>query len=390
MASSTNIEPQGEPLPNKALRAVARVVVDRGLPLIDRRIEESARPFARPDIFKPYSKSRRVAWTHYGVFVPLLPEPYRYLNTMTLIGATGTTVFDNDYLAAPDARDTATVLSSTAFGDQHHYRAYDASADCSFAEDGSQLAWGEDLTITSDYPSFTVRGRYGKFTVDLAVTATDQVSWFVRTPIYDHLSLLATFAGTIADHTGVVEVGGLCTVEYAKCASPQALSRKPLPPSLKLPVDFFTYQIVNLDERTQLLLTDVRADGAVAARLAHIRTVGGQACVYQDVDFEVLAYRDEPAIDERGRRMRVPERIRWTVRDGGEEIVRFEASVDSPLRYGHGRGYVGAYAYNGSWAGRLVSGSGYLEWVDCRPEGEGSGKGGGGVGAALFEPIILE
>lgn len=84
----------------------------------------------------------------------------------------------------------------------------------------------------------------------------------MRTPVYDHLSLLATYRGTVNDGAERVEVDGLCTVEYARCVTPQALFRRPVSPRWKLPVDFFTHHVINLDERTQLLLTDVRAAGA--------------------------------------------------------------------------------------------------------------------------------
>lgn len=355
------------PRTNPAVAAAARLLLNRVAPRLDSRVPASTRPFDKPFDLLPHTRSRTWAWTHYGVFVPQLPAPYRYLNTMTFIGATGTQCFDNDHLAAPDARDTATVLSATAHGPGHHYRAYDTSTDCGLADDGSRLAWGDDLVITADHPRYTVTGRYAHLSVDLDITATDQVSWFVRTPVYGHFSLLATFTGAITDDRGRTEVGGLCTVEYARCASPQALTSKPLPERYKLPADFFTYQIVNLDERTQLLLTDVRAAGATAARLAHLRTLDGAAEVFEDVAFEVLAYQDEPAVDPWGRRMRVPTRMRWTVRDGGAEVVALDAEVDSPLRHGHGRGYVAAYTYTGRWRGEPVAGTGYLEWVDCLP-----------------------
>ncbi|MBF6215455.1 hypothetical protein IU433_30345 [Nocardia puris] len=357
------------PVPDRQhglLGSATRFVVDHIRPRIDRRLRASTRPFTRPEMMRPHHDSRRF-WTHYGVFVPDLPAPHRYLNTMTLIGPTGTMIFDNDHLAAPDVRDTATVLSSTAHNDQYHYRAYNIATECRFAPDGSALEWGSDLSITRDHPAYTVRGRYEHFGVDLAITATDQVSWFVRSRVYDHFSLLATYTGTLTDATGVTEIGGLCTVEYARSISPQAFSQRPLPERYKLPADFFTYQIIDLDERNQLLLTEVRAAGAVACRLAYLRTIGGSARVFEDVTFEVLAHRDEPAVDELGRQMRVPARMRWTVRDGGADLLALEAEVDTPLRWGHGRGYVGAYSYSGSWSGRAISGSGYLEWVDCEP-----------------------
>ncbi|RSN40235.1 hypothetical protein DMC64_35550 [Amycolatopsis sp. WAC 04197] len=346
------------------LRKAAPVLVDRILPRLDHRIEGSRRPFSRPELLRPHVDSRTWAWTHYGVFVPRLPAPLRYLNTMTFIGATGTVCFDNDYLARPDARRTATVLSSTAAPGHHHYRAYDTRTDCRFAADGSRLAWGEDLVIEADHPEYRLRADYGGFGADLTITTTPQVSYFVRTPIYDHLSLLATYRGTVTDGAERVEVDGLCTVEYARCVTPQALFRRPVSPRWKLPVDFFTYHVINLDERTQLLLTDVRAAGATACRLAHLRSLDEAATVFQDVSVEVTP-REEPEIDPQGRAMRVPRAFRWTVRDGDEQVAMLDGTVETPLRYGHGRGYVGAYSFEGAFRSRAVSGTGYFEWVDC-------------------------
>lgn len=105
--------------------------------------------------------------------------------------------------------------------------------------------------------------------------------------------------------------------------------------------------------------------GVTACKLAHIRSLEGDALVYQDVVFEVLAYRKRPAIDPRGRTMRVPERMRWTVRDNGAEIVSFTADVDSLLRYGHGQGYVAAYTLDGKRCSQPLNGTGHFEWVDC-------------------------
>ncbi|KQY39368.1 MULTISPECIES: DUF6670 family protein [Nocardia] len=354
---------------SRVLDRLARPILDAVLPRIDSRIPGSTMPFETPEMMKPHAGSRRWAWTHYGVFLPELPGPHRYLNTMTLIGATGALAFDNDYLAADDARDTATVLSSTAADGQHHYRAYDTGRDCSFADDGSRLDWGRDLSITGAFPHFHVRGHYDNFEVSLDIRATEQVSWFVRTPLYDHLSLLATATGTLTDNTGATIAidQTLCTFEYARCMSPQALTAQALSTRRKLPVDFFTYQIINLDSSTQVLLTEVRAAGAVACLLAYVRCLDGTTRVYDDVAMTVLSYQEHPLVDPLGRTMRVPRQLRWRVRDAaGAEILAFDADVDSPLRYGHGRGYVGAYTYRGTWQGqRPVTGSGYMEWIDC-------------------------
>ncbi|MFD6199333.1 DUF6670 family protein [Mycobacteriaceae bacterium NPDC060252] len=346
-------------------RALSRLIVDGLLPRIDRRLEASRKPFTGQAILRPHAESGPWTATHYGVFIPNLDSPHRYLNTMTLIGAIGAELFDNDYLAAGDARRTATVLSSTAAIDHHHYRAYDSAHDCHFANDGSVLRWGEDLQIEVDFPHVTVRGRYQHFSADIELTVTDQVSYFVKTPIYDHLSLLAEYTGVIADAAGAQAISGLGTFEYARFLSHQSLTRRPLPSQLKLPVDFFTYQIIDLGNGTQVLLTDVRARGAVACRLAHVRVLGKSTEVYTDVRMNVPEYREQPTIDEQGRPMRVPHRLNWTVRDDhGHLVLAIDGLVDSPLRYGHGRGYAGAYSYTGEYQGNPVGGSAYMEWVD--------------------------
>ncbi|MBJ8347773.1 DUF6670 family protein [Antrihabitans sp. YC2-6] len=342
-------------------KPAAGILLNRLAPLLDKRLESSVRPFDRPQMLRPRADSKLWAWTHYGVFVPELPEPWRYVNTMTFIGTTGTRIFDNEVLATKDPRRNATVLSSTAHDDHHHYRAYDIDGECAFAADGRHLAWGPDLTVDVEYPKFTLKGQYDTFSVDLELEATPQVSWFVDTPVYRHLSLLATYSGHIADASGKTAISGIGTVEYAHCVSPQSLFGGSVPQALKLPADFFTYQILNLSEDTQLLLTDVRAMGVSAARLAHLRSLDGTTEVYDKVTFDVVEWAAEPQVDPAGNTMRTPRRLRWTIGDG---VGVIEGVVDSPLRYGHGNGYVGAYHYEGSWRGEPVSGSGYLEWVD--------------------------
>ncbi len=347
--------------------ALSTALLQYALPLVDRRVDASQKPFTGSPALVPHEASRRWGFTHFGIFVPRLPDPHRYVNTMTLIGATGTELFDNDGLVVtPDVRRTTTVFSSTAHGDHHHYRSYDARRDCDLADDGSKLTWGQDLEIDVALPRVAVRGQYSTFSVDLLLKVTDNVSYFIKSPVYDHLSLLAPYTGTITDDTGVTTVEGLGTFEYCRAMTPQNLFSSPLPQRLKLPADYFTYQILQLDDVTQVLLTEVQARGQSACLMAHIRTTDGNREVYDDVEFEVTVWgRDQ--VDPWGRGMPVPQQIRWLVRDGqGHEVLALEGEIDAPWRFGHGRGYVGAYSYIGSFRAAPVTSSGYIEWIDLR------------------------
>lgn len=183
-------------------------------------------------------------------------------------------------------------------------------------------------------------------------------------PIYDHFSVLATCEGTIRDIRCTTPISGLCTVEYGRCITPQALTSTPLRPSLKLPVTLITYQIVNLDAWTQLLLTKVTgAGGATPCLLAHLRTLDGNgAWVFEKTELEVVEYADKRLVDGQGRRIRVPKKMRWTVdEDDGRNLPRLEAIVDAPFRYGHGQGYMSAYTFACVWGGRELNDTGYLE-----------------------------
>ncbi|MFM9378047.1 DUF6670 family protein [Gordonia sp. VNK21] len=350
------------------VKAMTAAAVVRGLrPLVDSRARASRQPYDGDWTFPPYVGSRRFAWTHFGVFVPGLPEPLRYLNIMTLVGSTGTELFDNGTLAADDVRQNSTVLASTAAPGHHHYRAYDVAAECGFAPDGSSLTWDDDLTLTVGAHAVSVRGRFAGFSVELDLTPTDEVSYFVRTGIYDHLSLLAPYRGQITDaRTGeTTAADGLATFEYARCAGPQSLIRRAVPRWAQLPVDFFTYQIIDLDAETQVLLTEVLARGAVALRAVHVRVRGGRTEMLDDVDFGVHRYGPQ-RLDPEGRPMRIPERMRWTARRDGATVLSIEATVHPVLRYGHGHGYAGSYDYRGTFEERDVAGIGYLEWIDLQ------------------------
>ncbi|WP_231748278.1 DUF6670 family protein [Burkholderia sp. ABCPW 14] len=349
------------------MSALARIVVAALLPKIDRAADASTRPFGAPDMLVPHVREKRYGLTHYGVFFPSLPEPHRYCNVMTLLGATGSLAFDNDYLVDGDPRDVATVLSSTAADDAHHYRAYSIGRECVVQRADTVVAFGDDLTIAGAYPRYTVKADYAHFGMDVAIDCTDIVSWFVHNVAYDHLSLLAKCSGTIRHGDRTTPIDTLCTFEYARMTTPQAWFAQPLSERWKLPLDFFTYQIVNLDDGVQLLLTEVRVLGEKAFKGVHLRALDGTAEIHErGVAFVIDEYRQELATSPDGKRMRLPHRLSWTARDGaGRPWLDLHGTIDSPWRFGHGRGYVASYRFEGSVKGRAHSGRGYIEYVDC-------------------------
>jgi hypothetical protein len=193
------------------------------------------------------------------------------------------------------------------------------------------------------------------------------VSWFVRNVAYDHFSLLAFCSGTLTRNGQTLEIQDHpCTFEYARSASPYALTRRVIPDAWKLPADFFTYQIINLTDDIQLLLTDVSSLGRPLFKGMHVRNRSGAAAIHvDDVSLEVLEYQPQPAQAPDGKTMRLPLRFRWRVGSAEGEELDIECRIVSPWRFGLGRGYTASYAFEGRYQGQPCSGDGYIEYIDC-------------------------
>ncbi|HSW11502.1 MAG TPA: DUF6670 family protein [Solimonas sp.] len=353
----------------KALRSALgrrswELLLDRVYPLVDATGAEEGQPFPHDYAMPPHTESKRYGWTHYGVMIPDLPAPHRFFSIMSIVGTPGALAFDNDFALRDTPRRNATVVSGTAATHPAHFGSHSIGADCEMAADGSVVRFGNEVEFRGEYPRYRVRAEYAGFRLDLDIRNTDKVSWFMKTPLYDHFSLLSQYSGQLRWRGKTSEVAGLCTFEYAACSSPYLLRDRPLPPALKLPLDFFTYQIINLDPREQLLLTKVCISGATAVSRIYLRSLE-QNGVRHPAEFEVLEYREEDGVAPDGRRMRLPQRFRWSAAgDDGEPLLELQGEVDTPFTFGLGSGYVGGYRYAGNYRGRKISGRGYIEYID--------------------------
>ncbi|CAM3974906.1 DUF6670 family protein [Smaragdicoccus niigatensis] len=349
------------PRPNIAWRAVKPAVM-RLLPkLSGSAIRATNRPFTQTSILKPHVGGHRYGWTHYGVMIPDLPEPHRYFSTMIIAGLPGATAFDNDNGVTTSPRDTVTVSVSTAAPGAAFYRAYSMTEQCDLRADGSVLDFGKDVVISGTYPNFEVSVRAENFAAELHLRGTGQVAWFARMPIYDHLSLCVEYDGWISVGNDRTEVSGVGTFEYAACVGMHGLLDRQLTASNKAPLDFFTYQVIAIGERAQLLLADVHAMGEPLVTVAYHRAVGEPTWVtHRDVRFEVVEYAAETTVDPYGNHMRLPVRFRWTA---GSELT-VDGVVDSPPRFGVGLGYILGYRCQGTYRGTSFEARGYMEYID--------------------------
>jgi hypothetical protein len=315
-------------------------------------------------VFPPHLHSRRWAWTHYGVMIPDLPDPHRFLACMAIVGTTGSRTFDTDHARVDGPRRSASLVTGTAVtAPGSSYRQYSTRFDCHLAPDGSFVRLGDDLTITgTGRERHVVIDRDG-FTASLDLRLTDAATWFARGPVWEHLSVLTRYDGTITWEGTTEQVTGTGTFEWARSAGVHAVLPWALPARLKAPADTFAYCVIDLDADTQLLLSGFGLLGRPALDAAYVRSTTGAPERHVTGVRMVVEERGEEVTTPDGRRTRPPRVLHWTSADDRIDVV---VRVDTPLLYGLGSGHVGGVAHTGTLDGRALAGQGYLEVIDRR------------------------
>lgn len=332
----------------------------------DNGAAESLRPFEASFDLAPFVGSRRYGWTHYGIMIPNLPDPHRYLSVMVMAGLPGQRAFDVDELVTTTPRDTATVSISTAATGAASYRALSMAQDCVLSSNGDDLRFGTGLRISGRHPTVEVDIETSGLSAHLEFALAERATWFIKGQPYDHLSLLGQYTGWVESDGERQQVEGQGTVEYARCVGPYAVRDILLPWNLKTPVDFFTYQVVDLGPTAQLLFCRVGMLGERLGDVVQYRTRTGDGdwrvneVATDRTFFEVLEYSDEQLVDEGGFVLNPPRTFRFGVRD----LITVTATSDTPPRYGVGRGYISGYTAEVELDEQTFTTRGYAEYVN--------------------------
>ncbi|HMJ76371.1 MAG TPA: DUF6670 family protein [Iamia sp.] len=327
------------------------------------RADDAALP-AEP-VFPSHVGSRRWAWTHYGVMVPDLPDPHRFLACMALVGTTGSRIFDTDHARVDGPRHSASLVTGTAVtAPASSFRQYSTRYDSHLTPDGSFVRLGDDLVISGTGRERHVAIDRDGFTAALDLELTDAVTWFARSPLWEHLSILTRYAGSITAAGSTTEVAGTGTFEWARSAGLHGLVPWALPARLKVRADTFAYCVIDLDADTQLLLSGFGAFGRPLLDAAYVRSTTGAPERHVRGVRLTVEERGEEVTTPDGRRTRPPRVLHWTSADDRVDVV---VTVDTPLLYGLGSGHVGGVASTGTLDGRAIAaGQGYLEIIDRR------------------------
>jgi len=350
------------------MRAMTRNMIGmalrKGWQVADRAQNHEPAVFTAPEMIRPNVGNRLFNASHYGVMIPNLPAPYRYFSLMALIGSSGVRFIDTDHMLKTKPADNATQVSGTAVEETAQFASYSVKRDCDIREDGSLIRFGSDVTLSGCYPTVRLQVSREAFQLDIQLSIHDNVTWFADLPVYQHLGLMADYQGYIEHGGERMAIGGHCTYEYARMVTPYGVLKKPLPMALRAPLDFFTYQIVHIDDDTQLMLARVGGLGTPWVEHAWVRRRGEASFTLADTRFAFTEYETAPRTVPDGFQMRLPKTFRWTVKDGDKTFALINGTVDTPMTYGLCRGYVGGYRYNGEFDGKPVNGRAYIEYVD--------------------------
>ncbi len=347
-------------------------IIGQGLlwakPFLDSADAHSTSAFEHQDIILPRIDEKFYSWTHYGIFFPALPEPHRYLNIMILLGTPSALAFDQDDLVEHPPRQTATLFSGTA-AVQPLLKAYLIPQDTEIDPDGDYLKFAQELEIRGAFPDIAISGQYDALKFNFQLTLTEHVSWFFKSPVYDHFSVLAQYQGQIESQGQCLDSSGLCTYEYARAAGLHSLLQQRIDDYYKIPLDFFSYQIINLNPSTQILLLKVDLLNKPAVTTLYVRQLEHEAQVFHQVEFKVIAHHLDDYVAPNGDKMRLPKVFSWQAFDAeGKPFFDIYATVDTPYQYGYGRGYVNSYRYSGSYLGEEITGQGYMEYINIEDQ----------------------
>ena len=312
--------------------------------------------------------SRRFASTHYGIMIPDLPEPFRYMSYASVIGDVGADITKTSKkISMLLAEEIATFVHGTALSEtKDAFKVYAISEQLKFQQQPFQIQYADDSSLTQEADHYHLVTHMNGLQVDLILKPTDAITWFSYGPFYQHFSVLMHYEGVIIQQGITRQVTGLFTLEHWKAVTLSMLPQKFLLNDFTLPMTSFTYQVINLNDQEQLVLAFVGFLGQPAYTAISYRHVNGTSIQYDDAHFEVTTLQEQAEITPDGFAMQVPKFFTWRAKHHGQWIVNIVAEVDTAYCYGLAAGYVTSYKWQGEFNQKIAEGRGYLEYIDRR------------------------
>lgn len=313
-------------------------------------------------------------WAHYGLMIPNLPAPHRFFSYVALVGDPGPAMYQQ--AKSPFNRKNQTsIIATTAATHRESFEHLHRENDCALTDFTQKFSSTLNTNVSAE-GHITLEKQWPDSATTLSLTAvpTGTSTIFFSVPgIYHHWSQLCNYTGIIKQGKSIQQISGTCNYEYARGL------RLPL----TAPLTFFTYQILELNSTTQLLLTCVQAQlrnpvtgkrhRVPILRTAYLRDTDSDKNTGSDkntnsgentsppVNCQLNVTATTIATTPHGE-MHLPQTWQWKIPELNIEI---DCHNDQPnWGYGLGTGFSGSFQFAGRQNGLAISGLGYCEYID--------------------------
>lgn len=292
-----------------------------------------------------------------ALILPNLPEPFHYLNFISLIGQPRIPICYNASAITTTAIDTATVLVTSGLSTVGHLKSYSAKEQCQLEQDRYQFLDVDQIQV--DFPNYYFKRIDEELSCQLTVN--------IRADIENHSAL----------HWGVGDYW------YARCQCEGEITYKKQKYQIEaqgilkharaiyfpfIAFHFFTYQVIQVNANLQIILSELRNqwNNIIFSRI-EIQSNEQKSILY---DHQVVLdiTRVYPKVQTpNGREMYLAREFIWQYQEKNQIIFQLKAQSRGDYKFGLGAGYVGSFNYELIWNNENHKGSGYCEYIDCRP-----------------------
>ncbi|MCH7311484.1 DUF6670 family protein [Acinetobacter sp. ANC 4805] len=292
-----------------------------------------------------------------ALILPDLPEPFHYLNFISLIGQPRIPICYNASAITTTAIDTATVLVTSGLSTVGHLKSYSAKEQCQLEQDRYQFLDVDQIQV--DFPNYYFKRIDEELSCQLTVNISAEIE--------NHSAL----------HWGVGDYW------YASCKCEGEITYKKQKYQIEaqgilkharaiyfpfIAFHFFTYQVIQVNGNLQIILSELRNqwNNIVFSRI-EIQSNEQRSILYDhQVVLDIM--RVYPKVQTpNGREMYLAREFIWQYQEKNQIIFQLKAQSRGDYKFGLGAGYVGSFNYELIWNNENYKGSGYCEYIDCRP-----------------------
>lgn len=302
--------------------------------------------------------NKKYKYVHQAVIIPNLPAPIYYLNFSSFLGQSNVPMLSNPSAILTDPIDTVTVLSSVSPHMHEQLKRYSIQQDCFFTQ--SRYQFSDTELLEGNFPEFRVQRIDQELSFDLTLSIKPAITYLthLRFGFAEHWSALCHCQGVLRHQQSSYQIQACGSFEYGRS--------RYLP---YLPLVYFSYQIIQLQNHKQLFLIHVRDQmNHVVQSKIYVRDI--QTGRHQIFDRKVLfkIHRVYPAvITPNGQQVYLPREFEWFYEGVDGQVIWIQAQSRGDFKFGLAAGYVGSFNYQIKVNQHHEEGnSGYIEYVDCR------------------------